>query len=738
MHRVKSYLLILSLICFMDLGVLQGQSRRPKVGLILEGGGALGFAHVGVLRVLEEHRIPVDLIAGTSMGSIVGAAYASGATVEEMARVLSSTDWDELFNETVPRPYLGYRQKPGRDREIFGDTKIGLQEGELVTATALVHGQKIMPLFQDLFGKVPTPIDFDDLPIPYRAVAADIETGEAVVIGEGNLALAARASMSVPGFFSPVEIENRLLVDGGITNNFPVDVGFEMGAEIIIGVEFGFEPKKRDQLTGPLGISKQILDLLLERTSARTRAMLRPQDIMIQPDVSKYTSTSFTYSKEIMLAGEEAARKLVPRLKKYAVSEEEFRAYSERRSDLPTYAPLIDYVRVEAIPPHREAFIKEGLTIKTGKPLDRREIEKNLESVHQTGDYKLVTYDIETKDGKQGVVIKAEEKEWLRKYLRLGFALEDDFDGNSNYSLAAEGRIKDLNSLGAYADIQGEIGRSPRLFGELYQPLWEGSRFFVAPDLTLSRQELRVRRDQEVVAEYEREVAVLGLKGGISFKRYGELYAGWRRGPGKLDRQIGESSLPEFDYDIGEFVTGFTLDQVDNVDFPTVGYLLSALGTASREDAGSNEDFEQGRATIGVPLTSGNNTLLLGAEGGYSSDDLSPERSYALGGFFDISGFTQNSLVADNYWVGRAKLYRRVSQIGSSLFKFSGYIGGSFEYASLRTELEEVGDNPDIVAGSLFVGVDTPLLPLYIGFGVNDESENSVYLALGRLGSRRR
>lgn len=284
----------------------------PTVGLVLEGGGALGFAHVGVIKVLEEERIPVHSIAGTSMGSIVGAAYASGRTIKELEDVLSNTDWDALFNESVPRDVLNYRLKAGRDGEIFGDSKFALNGGEIITA--LVEGQKIEPLFQQLFGKVPANTSFDDLPIPFRAVAADVETGDAVVLDHGSLAMAARASMSVPGFFSPVELDGRLLVDGGISDNFPVEVARSMNPDALIGVEFKFEALRRDQLTSPLAISGQIPNLFLERTTANSRALMRPGDVMIYPIVTGFTATSFASATEIMKTGEDAARKLVPQL----------------------------------------------------------------------------------------------------------------------------------------------------------------------------------------------------------------------------------------------------------------------------------------------------------------------------------------------------------------------------------------------------------------------------------------
>ncbi len=711
--------------------------KRPVVGLVLEGGGALGFAHVGVLKVLEEARIPVHVVAGTSMGSIVGAAFASGRTVPEIEEVITSTDWDKLFNEALPRKLVDYRMKYGRDGEVFGDAKIGIQDGDIVVPVAMVEGQQIIPLFQQLFDKTSSTGSFDDLPVRYRAVAADIETGEAVVLDRGSLALAARASMSVPGFFSPVKIDNRLLVDGGITNNFPVDVARTMNPDILIGVEFDFVPRKRDALTNPLAISAQILDLLLERTSARTRAMMRPEDIMIHPDVKNYTSTSFKNAKEILKAGEDAARAALPRLRALAIPKREYAAYEAKRTSGPVYSPIIDYVRIADVPAHRERVILKALDIKPGETYDRKYVQSRLEAIHQTGIYRSITAELEERDGKHGLVVKAPEKEWLENYVKVGFALEDDFDGSSSYALAADFRMRNLNQAGAYWDNQFEIGRTTRLFTEFYQPLYEGSSFFVAPEGTLSRQDLAVSQDGNNVGKYTRESAVLGLKAGISLGRYGEISSGWRRGPGRLEREIGDDTLPEYNYAVGEYFTRFVLDQLDDPDFPTSGYRLALDGTASRQGAGADSDFEQSRALASYPVTFNNTTLLLNGEGGYSSDGLPVERSYSLGGFFDVSGFAKRSLVADNYWVARTALYHRFAKGSSSLLKFGGFYGATVEYSSLRTEIQSIGDYPSIVSGSVFIAADTPFLPLYLGIGTNNESETSIYIALGRLGSRR-
>jgi NTE family protein len=249
--------------------------RGERIGLVLAGGGALGMAHVGVLKVLEENRVPVAFVAGTSMGSIVGAAYATGQTVPEMERVLKESDWDEIFSDSVERQELPYRTKSGRNREIYGDTKLSVEDGKLLTPFGVVQGQRLLPVLQNLYSNAPpAPADFNRFPIPLRVVAANIETGEAVVISRGDLPTAVRASMSVPGVFAPVEMDGRVLVDGGVVNNLPMDVVRDMGADRLIVVELNAELKKKEDLQNPLSTAGQIISLLLAQTSALQKKTL--------------------------------------------------------------------------------------------------------------------------------------------------------------------------------------------------------------------------------------------------------------------------------------------------------------------------------------------------------------------------------------------------------------------------------------------------------------------------------
>lgn len=477
--------------------------------------------------------------------------------------------------------------------------------------------------------------------------------------------------------------------------------------------------------------------MLLERTTQKGIALLRPQDILIEPTLGEYGSTSFVNAREIMKIGEDFARAALPKMQHLAVSEAEYAEFLKKRTGGSEYEPIIEFIKVENVPDYREAEILRSFNANIGQPLNREKLEVEIREIHSTGHYRKVGYEIVNIDGKQGIVVTAEEKEWLKNYGRVGFTLEDDFDGSSNYGLAFNTRFNELNRWGGYTDLQLEIGRSPRVTIEGYQPLWD-SNFFFSPEVSYSRQKVLLRDDEELVAEYARKEYIFSPKLGYSFGKFGEFSSGWRWGRGETDRIIGEPSLPDGEYDIGEYTNRFVLDRLNNVDFPTTGYLFNVFNAVARNGLGDDASYERGNASLTVPLTYKRTTLLLNLEGGYFSDSAPLSRAYTFGGFFDISGYQQGSLVASDYWMSRSVIYHRIADGGSVLFPFGGYIGLTSEFASLRSQTEAIEDNPDIVAGSVFIGADTPILPMYLGYGMSDTSESSLYFTVGRLPGGRR
>ena len=394
---------------------------RPKIGLVLSGGGALGFAHIGVLKILEQQHIPIDFIAGTSMGALVGAAYSSGCSLDDIEQTLSTLDWNELFNESTDRSKAPYRLKSGVDGEILGTAKVGVGDNISSVPLGLIEGQKVLPLLQRLYGKAPISKSFDALPIPFRAVAANIESGAPVVLKSGDLALAARASMAVPGVFSPVVIDGVTLVDGGVANNLPIDIVRQMGADIVIAVDLPADLKTAKDLTSLFSVSGQILSLLLAQNSKAQRDTLTKKDILISVDVKGFSTSDFVKNKQIEDRGFEAANNSIGMLTHYAVPAASYASWQSKRLQVSsTIKPIITAVRINNNSRFSDEYLEGLVTMKPGDVFNREQIEKDVEGLHDIGAFSQVTYGVvQRSDSQQELVYTVNEKNWYPEFIRL-------------------------------------------------------------------------------------------------------------------------------------------------------------------------------------------------------------------------------------------------------------------------------------------------------------------------------
>ncbi|RIL08919.1 MAG: hypothetical protein DCC75_07740 [Proteobacteria bacterium] len=676
-------------------------SPRPKIGIVLKGGGALGFAHVGVLKVLERNRVPIHFVVGTSMGAIVGAAYASGATLEKMHHTLSTTDWNALFGEKIYRENIDYRLKAGRGREIYGDAKFSFEEGKFVLPMGVVEGQNIRLLFQDLFGNPPTPVDFDSLPVPYRAVAADVETGEAYVPDKGDLATMVRASMSIPGAFSPVEIDGRLFVDGGITDNLPIDVAIKMGCDVIIVVDLQSELAKRKDLESPLAISGQMISLLLMQNSTLSRKLVRQQDIVIEPNVTGYGVSDFPKAIELMSIGEKTAEAAVGSFKHLSIPAGDYNHYLSARTGRTQPQQQIQFIRLKNRSHVTDSRIKELMRVKAGDLFDPDKIEEDVQRIYQSGHFTTVQYAVVKEGGDSGIEIDAAGKEWLEQYVRLGMAFEDNLERDDNFRLGAAFRTYGVTSLDSYFETQFELGKIPKFSAELYQPLTQDSPYFVAPMISITRSSLNVSDGDSIVAEYERTEGLAKAAIGRRISTMGEFTLDYTRGFGELERDIGDPSLQDF--------------------------------SSAVDDLGAPSDFQELSNLVSIPWSFGSNTIIIRNVFATTFGDRPIERLYSLGGFLNVSGTLQNSLPASNFDSGGVIYFRRFSDVQNPFFDLAFFAGGSFEMTTIHNDDPRFEDYTLINSGSVFVGADTPLLPVYLGFGISDIDEKSIYITFGRL-----
>jgi NTE family protein len=384
---------------------------RPKVCLVLSGGGARGAAHVGVLKVLEEMRVPVDCITGTSMGSLVGAAYATGMSVPEMQDLLASISTQLLFREKPPRQEQSIRRKLD-DRFDYVGPEMGLRDWNIELPKGIISGVQLETVLRAL-ARAKGYQRFDDLGIPFRAVATDLVTGKAVVFADGELANVMRASMSVPGVIAPAEFEGKMLVDGGITNNLPIDVARAMGADVVIAVNLGTPLAPREQLNSVLGVSGQVINILTEQNVQASLATLKPTDILILPALGDFSAADFDHLPQTVPIGAAAARKVADQLARLSLPEAEYAALRARQifAAAPDTRP-IDEIRFVNLQRVNADAAKAVMDTKEGQPIDQKVLDADMRRLYGTGDFEHVNYRIIEEPGRRVLAVDAVEKSW--------------------------------------------------------------------------------------------------------------------------------------------------------------------------------------------------------------------------------------------------------------------------------------------------------------------------------------
>lgn len=705
---------------------------RPKVCLVLSGGGARGAAHIGVLRVLEEYRVPIDCIAGTSMGALVGAGYASGNTIAEMEQIASRLTVDILFRETPPRQDWTVRRKQD-DRVNLFSPQIGVgDDGTVGFAKGLVSGVALETVLREI-SRIKGPQEFDRLPIPFRAVATDLVTGTPKVFDRGELAAAMRASMSVPGIIAPAEFDGMMLVDGGLVNNLPVDVARALGADIVIAVNLGTPLSPRDRITNVLGITGQMISILTEQNVRQTLATLKPTDILILPELGDYSAADFDNMKTTFPIGEAGARKVADRLRALSLPPEEFAALRARQT-----APLapdlrpIDAVEFAAMKRVNPLFLETLVNVTPGEPLDRTELDRSLLRLYGTDDFEHVSYSLLESPTRRVLNIRAVEKSWGPNYLRFGLGLTSDFDGGAYYNLLAQYRRTWMNENGAEWRTDVALGRNSAFVSEFYQPLDPRQRYFVAPRIELERNFLEFFEGNTRVAEYRIPTALGVVDVGTNLGRAGEVRLGLFAGV--TDPEIN-NGRPIIGDPASTFLSGVRLravvDQLDSRNFPRRGYAGALELLRSTKALGSDVDYDRWDASATGAYAMGPHALTVSFRGvgPISTDDNPLYVAVPWGGFLQQSGYATGQLLNRDF--GFARLVYTNKLLTIPLFE-GLYVGASAEAGYYGRPLVAGNPRGTLLSGSVFLALDSPLGPVYLGYGLGENGNRSGYFFLGR------
>jgi NTE family protein len=707
-------------------------TQRPKIGLVLGGGGARGAAHVGVLKVLEEMRIPVDCIAGTSMGSIVGGLYASGMSPAGIEREMRSMPWNELFQDQPPREDRSFRRKRDDDLYVW-KAKPGLGADGLKVPLAVIHGQKFDLELNRLTQPVATIRDFDALPIPYRAVAADLETGQPVVLGKGSLPLSIRASMAVPGGFDPVIIDNRLLVDGGIANNVPVNVARELCGEALIVVDVGSGLLKREDIKSGLDVSAQLFNFLFALNTEPQLKSLGERDVLITPALGDIGGGSFGRVGEAIPIGEAAARAVTEKLRRYSLSSGEYTQHVAARGQPRTETPIVAFVRINNQSHVSDEVIASRITAQAGQPLDEARLRQDIGQLYGLDIFQSVRYALAEEEGKTGVVITAEEKSWGPGYLQPGISYSNNLEGGSTFNLGATFTLTQINRLNGEWRTGAQLTDEPSIYTEIYQPLDPAARYFTRGQISYGARNVNFFDDGNNVSQYRLTGHGLDLEVGREFGTWGQFTLGYRSSHGTGELTTG-SPAPHFDFDSGEFVAGIFVDNFDNLYFPRAGNLGVATWLGSREGLGADANFDQAIFHYSQAYSLGKDTLIASLDWRQTLDDDAPIQSlFRTGGFLQLSGLQDNQLSGQHYGLGRLVYLRQIQDIQY----LQAYLGGSLELGNVWQDKDDIGLDNTLIGASVFLGLDTPIGPLYFAYGRTDEDDDSLYVYLGPIWSGR-
>jgi NTE family protein len=715
-----------------------GAPARPRIGLVLSGGGARGAAHVGVLKVLDELHVPVDAIAGTSMGAVVGGLYASGLTGREIETIISGVDWQDAFRDRPRRSDLNLRRKR-EDQDYLVQLPLGLRDGRFLLPRGLIQGQKLGLLLRELTLRTADVPDFDHLPTPFRAVATDLETGKPVILGNGDLATAIRASVSAPGIFTPVERDGRLLVDGGIAENLPIDVARAMNVDVLIVVDVGFPLATRDKLGSVASISNQMLAILIRRDSERQRATLDARDITVDPDLGDASSFDFTRLASAIELGEQAARAGAGRLAALALPPAEHERYLARRHAREAPAPVLSFVRPEPGSESYAAAIEALLGGFVGQRLDTTRLARRINQYYGQGtlealDYRLVPQDAALPDGAQGLLVRARRNSWGPNYVRFGLRLQDDFNGNSTFDAASRFVFTELNAQGAEWSWDLQVGANPKLATELFLPFTQGPRYFLSPHAAFSVRNVPQIVNEEQVGALRVRSSRFGLDLGRELGSSGELRLGIEREVGSSYVRLGDTSEPRVDFRTREYFGRYSYDSIDSAAFPRSGGSVTLEWRGVLRDQSADRISDSLRMDWRKAWSYGRNSAILWASAGtMMSPSLANERSYfPLGGFLNLSGLTPDALRAPNYAITRLIYFRKVGSGGEGFLNVPLYAGMSLEAGNAWTSRREVSFGSARKDASLFFGLDTFLGPAYVAAGYDDRGRSAFYLFLGR------
>jgi len=703
-------------------------SPRPKIGLTLEGGGALGFAHIGVIEWLEAHHIPVDYVSGTSMGGLVGGLYASGYSPSEIRQFVAKIDWRSVLSGQVPFPALSYRRK--EDKLVFPNRlEFGLKNG-FSLPSGLNSGAAVGLLFDRTMLPYYDLQSFDDLPIPFRCVATNIVTGQKHVFKDGSLAQALRSTMSIPGVFAPVQHGNDIFSDGGALDNLPVGVARAMGAEFVIASYLNSGPPDPGSLTSLVGIAGRNVAIMVAANEVQS---LKDANIVISSDLSKFGAMEFSRSSEIIPLGEKAAAEQSAELVKYSLNDADWAEYlRQRQARRRTKVPVPQFVDVYGLTGADQQDVADKFNKYVNQPIDPDAIERTIANLQGTGLYSSINYNIVVRDGKPGLLVRPRMKSWGPPFMNFGLTILAD-EAN-NVQLGVQSRVTFFNLVGPGSEVRldGSVGGLAALRGELYKPLVTGSHFFVAPHGYVTKQLLPYYQGSTQLDQYRVRQNGLGVDLAHQFNAKAELRIGEDYQWYSQTLTIGSLSLSEFR--LRPFVTNARFQYFGQDDYmvPTQGSIVAASYNyfTQRPNASGGYSQLQGALEHFIPVKS--RGILIGTFQGGTSFGASNLglAGFTLGGPLRLNAYSRDQLLGTDYFLGQAGYLHRLIKL-NPVIADAIYAGGIYEIGKMYGGNAQTPSLPNDVAAAVII--KTLIGPIFGGFSIGDSDNRKWFFGLGRV-----
>ena len=701
--------------------------KRLKIGVALEGGGALGLAHIGVLQWFEDHRIPIDYVAGTSMGGLVGGLYATGRSPAELKAIVEKQNWNTIIAGETKYEDLSFRRK--EDSDAFPNRlDFGLQKG-FSLPSGLNSGQGVSLLIDRETLAYTRNGSFDDLPIPFRCVATSLVTGKAVVFDHGSLARAMRATMSIPGVFAPVREGDDIYVDGGLLGNLPTDVVRAMGADVVIAVHLVVSPTNPEEIQSLFSVLGRSVAVVIQENEVRG---LSGADLIVNVDVRAFSSAGYDQARAIVDRGEQAASAKSNILVPYSLDNAAWTAFLNHRKERVNKDVLVPrFVEVRGTNSQESQSLARSLQPLIGKPIDPPAMEKLFNQLIGVGRFDSIDYWPTEKDNQEGLIVSVQEKGHAPPTLQLGF--EVDGSESTDVTFTQAGRITFLDVAGYRSEWRTDFafGNAYLISTELYRPFSSFSKWFYAPYASASNTGFNFYDKNDPIALYRLHQQNAAFDVGYGFDRFTELRAGYTIGHSDNHLSLGKPEFSSVSGRVGDTHLRFRTDHTNNPIVPSAGYKAEASFHWYDAYPGARGDLPAMDARLeGFKPVGAKGSIFVSAEGGTTfgfHDTGFP--FFFLGGPLRLSAYGTNELYGEQYYLFRAGYIHELL----TLPPFVGekvYLVSSYEFAKMYNFSPETKFPTDVVTG---IVAETAFGPLFVGASLGDSGHQKWFFQIGRV-----